>query len=221
MSETNQPHLEAPCTFILVRHGETASNVTNTFRGRTDVPLNEAGQAQAEALAKRIASEWQPNALYTSPVYRAIQTALTIGKHSGLAVTPYPGIIDIDFGAWTGLPFDEVKRRWPDELDLWIRHPGQTRIPGGEMLVDMRIRAQQSLRELAKRHTGQTIVLVGHTVINRVIIMEAMDIPDDHFWYIGQDTCALNLIRAEVNGNYSLLLLNDTCHLLSTTHKTR
>ncbi len=54
------------------------------------------------------------------------------------------------------------------------------------MLVDMRIRAQQSLRELAKRHTGQTIVLVGHTVINRVIIMEAMDIPDDHFGTSGR-----------------------------------
>ena len=213
MSLVKQPKLEAPCTFILVRHGETASNVSNSFRGRTDVPLNENGSAQAEAVATRIARQWQPAAIYASPVRRAMQTAEVIGQHCGLGVTAHPGIIDIDFGEWTGLPFDDVKQRWPDELDMWMYHPGQTRIPGGETLAEMHVRARQALRELALRHAGQEIVLVGHTVINRVILMETLDIPDARFWYIGQDNCALNLIRAEVNGNYSLLLLNDTCHL--------
>ena len=220
MSETEQNSaLPAPCIFILVRHGETASNVRNTFRGRTDVPLNETGLAQAQTVAARIAREWQPTALYASPVIRAMQTAQVIGESCQLTPTPYPGIIDIDFGEWTGLPFEEVKQRWPEELDNWIAHPGETHIPGGESLAEMHLRARQSLKELSERHPGQTVILVGHTVINRVLIMETLEIPDDCFWYIGQDTCALNLIRAEVNGRYSLLTLNDTCHLWSNSHK--
>ena len=83
----------------------------------------------------------------------------------------------------------------------------------------MHLRARQALRELSVRHSGQTVILVGHTVINRVLIMETVDIADDYFWYIGQDTCALNLIRAEINGRYSLLSLNDTCHLSSNSKK--
>jgi len=220
MPETEQtPTLEAPCTFILVRHGETASNVANTFRGRTNVPLNEIGEAQAHALAARIAQQWQPVALYASPVLRAMQTAQVIGKRCKLTPKPYQGIIDVDFGLWTGLPFEEVKKRWPDELDKWIYHPGETTIPGGESIAEMHLRARHALKELSVRHASKTVVLVGHTVINRVLIMETLDIPDAHFWYIGQDTCALNLIRAEVNGRYSLLSLNDTCHLMSNTHK--
>ena len=210
MSETEQtPSLQAPCTFILVRHGETASNV----------PLNETGLAQAQAVAARIAQGWHPAALYASPIKRAMQTAQIIGERCQLTPIPYQGIIDIDFGQWTGLPFDEVKQRWPEELDNWIAHPGETHIPGGESLAEMHLRARQALRELSVRHSGQTIILVGHTVINRVLIMETVDIPDDCFWYIGQDTCALNLIRAEINGRYSLLSLNDTCHLSSNSKK--
>jgi broad specificity phosphatase PhoE len=214
MSETKQNYaLPAPCTFILVRHGETASNVQNTFRGRTDVTLNETGVAQAQAVAARIKRKWQPVALYASPVIRAMQTAQFIGESCKLTPTPYPDIIDIDFGQWTGLTFDEVKQHWPEELDNWIAHPGETHIPGGESIAEMHLRARQALGELSERHSGQTVILVGHTVINRVLIMETLNIPDDCFWYIGQDTCALNLIRAEVNGQYSLLRLNDTCHL--------
>ena len=220
MSETEQtPSLQAPCTFILVRHGETASNVRNTFRGRTDVPLNETGLAQAQAVAARITQQWQPVALYASPVLRAMQTAQIIGERCQLTPIPYQAIIDIDFGQWTGLSFDEVKQRWPEELDNWIAHPGETHIPGGESLAEMHLRARQALRELSVRHSGQTVILVGHTVINRVLIMETVDIADDYFWYIGQDTCALNLIRAEINGRYSLLSLNDTCHLSSNSKK--
>ena len=220
MSETEQtPSLQAPCTFILVRHGETASNVRNTFRGRTDVPLNETGLAQAQAVAARITQGWHPAALYASPIKRAMQTAQIIGERCQLTPIPYQAIIDIDFGQWTGLPFDEVKQRWPEELDNWIAHPGETHIPGGESLAEMHLRARQALRELSVRHSGQIVILVGHTVINRVLIMETVDIADYYFWYIGQDTCALNLIRAEINGRYSLLSLNDTCHLSSNSHK--
>ena len=220
MSETEQtPSLQAPCTFILVRHGETASNVRNTFRGRTDVPLNETGLAQAQAVAVRVAQQWQPVALYASPVLRAMQTAQIIGERCQLTPIPYQAIIDIDFGQWTGLPFDEVKQRWPEELDNWIAHPGETHIPGGESLAEMHLRARRALGELSIRHSGQTVILVGHTVINRVLIMETVEIADDYLWYIGQDTCALNLIRAEINGRYSLLSLNDTCHLLSNSKK--
>ena len=204
---------KSPGFFILVRHGETPANVGNTFRGRTDSPLNENGKAQAEAVAARIAREWQPKAVYASPVYRAMQTAQAIAERCALTVTAHPGLIDIDFGEWTGLPMDEVSRRWPVEFDQWIHHPGQLKLPGGESLGVLRERAQATMQELAARHAGESVVLVGHNVSNRAILMETLGIADDQFWYIGQDNCAINVIRTEINGRFSLLSLNDTCHL--------
>ena len=114
MSETEQtPSLQAPCTFILVRHGETASNVRNTFRGRTDVPLNETGLAQAQAVAARITQGWHPAALYASPI-----NPLWAARSREAASLPHPlPTISISTSGSGLASFDEVKQRWPEELD--------------------------------------------------------------------------------------------------------
>ena len=197
---------------ILVRHGETEWNRVERFRGHADVPLNETGLAQAEAMARRVAAEWRPAAIYTSPLARAVKTAEAVARHFGLSVQAHPGLIDIDYGQWQGLTPDEAKERWPEAIDAWYNAPHKARIPGGETLEEVHVRAMRTVNELVARHQGETIVLVGHTVINRIILLGVLGLGNENFWRIRQDTCAINVF--ELNGGiFTIVTVNDTCHL--------
>jgi len=199
---------------ILVRHGQTEWNRVERFRGRADVPLNETGLAQAEVTGKRIFNEWRPEAVYSSPLSRAVRTAEIIAGHFDLSVQVHPGLTDIDYGQWQGLTPEEVRERWPEMIDDWYNKPDSIRIPGGETLEELRTRLLRAIDELVKRHDGQTIVVVGHTVINRIILLGVLGLSNDRFWRLHQDTCAINCFKAE-GGDFTLVSLNDTCHLRS------
>lgn len=197
---------------ILVRHGRTEWNRVERFRGRADVPLDDTGLAQAEAAGNRISADWAVTAVYSSPLQRAVRTAQAIARHYGLPVLTHPGLIDIDYGQWQGLTPDEASQQWPEMVEAWYRAPQAVRIPGGESLDDLRLRGMAAVNELAARHAGQTIVLVGHTVINRVILLGALGLGHDRFWRIRQDTGAINLFEVE-GDEYTLASLNETTHL--------
>ena len=100
-------------SIILVRHGQTAWNVAQVFRGRIDIGLDETGLKQAELLGKYL-SRHSLEAVYSSPLKRAVQTAEAIAHHHSLAVETSPGINDIDFGEWQGLSIEEVRTRFSD-----------------------------------------------------------------------------------------------------------
>jgi probable phosphoglycerate mutase len=174
---------------VLVRHGQTEWNRVERFRGRADVPLNDLGRAQAEATGRRIAAEWQPNAIYSSPLSRSLKTAEAIAQPHGLEVQIHVGVAG--------------------DCRRLVRAPHTARIPSGEPLADLRARAMQTVQELAVRHPEQTIVLVGHTVINRVILL---GLGNERFWRLKQDTCAINVFEAE-RDDFILISLNDTCYL--------
>ena len=198
--------------FILVRHGQTEWNRVERFRGRADVPLNETGLAQADATARKIAERWHPEAVYSSPLSRALKTAQPIAQPFDLRVQTHPGLADIDYGEWQGLTPDEVKERWPDLHHTWYHAPQNARIPDGETLQDLRNRGMAMVNELAAKHARQTVVLVGHTVINRIILLGILGLGNDRFWKLKQDTCAVNVFDAE-DGDFTLVSLNDTSHL--------
>jgi probable phosphoglycerate mutase len=199
-------------TIVLVRHGQTEWNRVERFRGRANVPLNETGLAQAEATGQRVAKAWQPVAVYSSPLGRAVKTAEAIAKHFDLPVQIHPGLADIDYGDWQGLTPDEARQRWPDQIENWYNHPERARIPNGETLADLRRRAMKTIGELAEKHPDETIVLVGHTVINRIILLGVLGLGNKRFWHLRQDTCAINIFEAEAD-DFTLVSLNDTCHL--------
>ena len=201
-------------TVLLIRHGQTEWNRVERFRGRADVPLNEVGIKQAEATGKHVAERWRPTAVYSSPLSRAVKTAEAIAKHFDLPVQVHPSLADIDYGDWQGLSPDEVHARWADALDNWYNAPQLANIPNGETLADLRERAMKTVHELAARHEDETIVLLGHTVINRIILLGVLGLSNDRFWRIKQDTCAINVFEMDKD-DYTLVSLNDTCHLLS------
>ena len=198
--------------FVLVRHGQTEWNRVERFRGRADVPLNDAGLAQAEVTGRRVADEWQLAAVYTSPLSRAHVTAEAIGLRCGLRAEPLAGVSDIDYGDWQGLTPDEVAGRWPDLLHAWYTTPQTVQIPGGESLAGLRERALAAIHELADRHGDVTVAVVSHTAVNRVIVLAILGLGNERFWRLRQDNCAINVFEADA-GDFTLVTLNDTCHL--------
>ncbi|MBM4286475.1 MAG: histidine phosphatase family protein [Deltaproteobacteria bacterium] len=196
---------------ILVRHGQTPWNRDKIFRGSKDIPLNDQGREEA-----RLAGEWLRgetiHAAYTSPLSRSRDTAQAIAVHHGLAVQDLPGLTDLCYGDWEGLPLTEVKVKYADLYRQWERSPHLVRFPGGETLAEVRARAWDAVMQACARHPGRTVLLSAHRAVNKVLICTFIGLDDSHFWRIGQDTTAVNRFRL-VDGVWRLMSLNDACHL--------
>ncbi len=202
---------------ILVRHGQTAWNVGASstegerFRGRIDLPLNERGRAQAQALAERLTRE-PIAAVYASPLQRAVETAQPTARRLGLTVKPLAGIIDINYGAWQERPHSEVARLYPTLYRQWLQEPHKVRPPGGESLAEVRERAMAALYQVIARHQDQTILVAAHQVVNKVLVCAMLGLDNSHFWRIRQDNGCLNIFEYR-EGVFTTILINDTCHL--------
>jgi alpha-ribazole phosphatase len=203
------PH--APTIIYLIRHGQTAWNVEEVFRGRTDVPLDQRGRDQARAAAAALAD--QPlSAVYSGPLQRAHATAIEIAAPHDLQVRIDERFTDLHFGDWEGKPLTEVRATWPDLFARWERDPGSVVIPRGESLPVVRERAGGALEELAAREAGETIAVVSHRVVTKVLICHILGLDNSRFWQIRQDTACVNRIEWSGAG-WVLARMNDLCHL--------
>ncbi len=196
---------------ILVRHGRTEWNRVERFRGRADIELDEVGIKQAEAAATRI-TDWQVSAVYSSPLRRALATAEILAHPFDLEVTPLPGIIDIDYGEWQGLPPEKVAAKDDGLYSKWLENPHGMKFPGGESLNMARERAASAVDDLIAQHLKETVVVVSHKAICHILILSLLGLDNSHFWQITQDVCAINLFEIR-DGIPSAISLNDTCHL--------
>ena len=195
---------------IIARHGETEWNVSEIFRGRIDVNLNETGIKQAELLGQYL-SKKAIEAIYSSPLQRALKTAEIIAKHLGLKVKVEPGLIDFNFGRWQGLSHQEVKEKYKELYAEWTTHPERVIMPDGESLEDVRKRVIKVTNKVIKKHKG-TVVLVGHRVVNKIIICTLLGLDNSHFWKIKQDTGGITIFIYQ-NGQFILTRHNDTSYL--------
>ena len=180
---------------ILARHGDTEWNVTQVFRGRADIDLNQTGVKQAELLAEYL-SQRQIDAIYSSPLNRAFKTAQIIATRHQLKVKTAPRLIDFDFGKWQGLSHQEVKDKHKELYDLWLGHPERVHMPDGESLDEVRNRAMDLVDEATASHKG-SVVLVAHRVVNKVLICALLGLDNSHFWNIRQDTCGITTFAYE------------------------
>ena len=195
---------------IIARHGETDWNIGEVFRGRRDVALNETGLAQAEALGKHLAG-LTVEAVYSSPLKRAVDTARAIARHHDLEVSITEGLVDIAFGEWQGLSHEEARHRHPELHRRWLEQPHLVRMPGGETLDEVGRRARQVVDTIVASHEG-TVVLVSHRVVNKVLICSLLGLGNSSFWDIRQDVAGMSIFEYQ-NGRFVLTLHNDTSHL--------
>ncbi|MFC2035805.1 histidine phosphatase family protein [Chloroflexota bacterium] len=195
---------------ILARHGDTEWNAEDIFRGRADIGLNETGRKQAELLAEYL-SDIKIEAIYSSPLKRALRTAETIANYHQLKVVITPSLVDLNFGQWQGLSLQEVKDKHKEFYTEWINNPEQITIPGGESLNDIKERTISMVNEVTAKYDG-SVVMVSHRVVNKVIICALLGLDNSHFWNIRQDTCGITTFIYE-NEQFILTKLNDTSFL--------
>ena len=186
---------------ILARHGETEWNVAEIFRGRIDIELNETGIKQAELLADYL-GERKIEAIYSSPLKRALRTAAIIARFHQLNVEITPGLIDFDYGNWQGLPHQEVKDKYEKLYTEWIDNPDQVKMPAGESLNDVRLRAIAVVANVIAKYED-IVILVSHRVVNKVLICALLGLDNSHFWNIRQDTGGITTFTFE-NGRFIL-----------------
>lgn len=155
--------MPAATRIIAVRHGETAWNVETRIQGQLDIGLNGKGRWQAQQAARALADE-ALDAVYSSDLMRAHDTALAIASQSGtgLPVHTHPGLRERAFGKFEGQTYAAIEARWPDESRLWrIRDP-HFAPAGGESPVQVMERVGRTVNEIAANHLDQQIVLVAH-----------------------------------------------------------
>ena len=196
---------------MLVRHGETAWNRDKIFRGIHDIPLNDNGREQAKLAAKTLIS-CKIDFAYTSPLSRAAETARIVLEPHNVEASIHEGLLDFDYGNWTGQKDEDVAKKWPKEHAAWGSRPDSLRIPGGDTLKEVFDRAFGCMEEIAEKHDNQTVALFAHRVVNKLIVIGALGLVLDRFRFIMQGNCCVNKFE-RTKKEYIIDFINDTAHI--------
>ena len=197
---------------IAVRHGETSWNVDARIQGQTDIGLNDTGRWQARRVGQALAGE-AIEAIYSSDLGRAHQTAASIAEASGAAVIPHQGLRERCFGTFEGKTFDEIQRQWPEQAHMWRKRIPEWQPPaGGESLLQLRERVTRTLEALASRHVGEQIVVVAHGGVLDAIyrVATGQDVNAPRTWQLPNG--AINRLLWTPQG-FTLVGWSDTQHL--------
>ncbi len=197
---------------IVVRHGETDWNREGRFQGDLDVPLNEHGLKQAEILSIALAKE-KIDIIFSSPLRRALDTAKAIAMRQSAPIFVKDELKEISFGEWEGLLASEVKRRYSEVYEIWKREPEKALVPSGESLEMVLHRVNSLLYPMLDRYDKETVLIVGHGGVNKVLFCSLLGLPLSYFWVFRQDNASLSILERRDDGKFSLRVFNDTCHL--------
>jgi broad specificity phosphatase PhoE len=146
-------------TIFLARHGESDWNVEKRFQGHSDRPLTNRGREQAHALADLVASE-EIDAVYTSPLSRARETAEIVAVRAGLEPIALPELREVDTGSWSGLSRVDVEARFPEGFARW--RSGGSGWEDGETYEEMAERVIGALRTIAEDHPDGRVLVISH-----------------------------------------------------------
>lgn len=207
-SKNSKPQEQAT-TVLLIRHGDNEWTESHKLAGRTPgVHLNEFGRRQAEALGKRLA-EAKLSAIYASPLERTLETAQAIAQHHNLEVKIRPGMVEVDYGEWTGEPVKKLAKTktWP----IIQFYPSGAGFPNGETMYSMQTRCVQEINMLVANHPGETIAVVGHADLIKAAVAHYLGIHFDLFQRLVISTASVTAISFTPMGP-RVLMVNDTSH---------
>jgi len=196
---------------ILIRHGETDWNRERFFRGREEVLLNANGIAMADLTADAL-KDRVFEALYSSPLKRALVTATRIAIPHQIDVRVKRGLIDIDYGVWTGVKEDEVKAKWAGDYRRWTENPARMKFLRGESMKKAWKRINSALREIIFLHGTGSVVIVSHRIPIKMMTAYLLDKRPREIVNIKHDPCAISMFQVEERRSRPLIL-NDSSHL--------
>jgi broad specificity phosphatase PhoE len=197
-------------TVLLIRHGQTRSNVTGFYMGWSNEDLSDVGYTQARKLSARLAG--LPIAsVYTSPLKRAFTTASLIAEPHRLKVKPLDDLIEIKLGDWQGLHESEIERRWQE---LWRQSqidPSGLAMPNGESFGQVAERAVRAFEAVVADNRGKQVVMVTHDIVVRILVAYVIGVPYSIYRRIKANNASLSVVWVN-KGAKRLATLNDTSH---------
>jgi broad specificity phosphatase PhoE len=202
-------------TALLIRHGHVDAIGRRLVGQLPGVNLSTSGLSEVERLRRNLALPL--DAVYSSPLERARQTAAPLAADRNLEPMPLDGLKEVDFGDWTGLTFDEL-----DRLPAWHLFNARRSIapvPNGESAAQVQTRILGVLDQLATRHAGETFAVVSHADVIRAAVLHYAAIPLDDFQRIQIDTASVTAV--DVTATPQLLAINRRDHIDSTTISSR
>lgn len=126
---------------------------------------------------------------------------------------PNSAFNDLSFGAWEGKSLKELATLYPEEIKIWQREPHRHSLPDAETLSEARQRAFAEMEKLAKTKTDKIIAIVSHRVILKLLLLGALNLGNEAFWKIKQDTCCINVLQYTAQNGFVVVKINETCHL--------
>lgn len=155
-------------TLVIVRHGQSVSNLNKTFTGQWDVPLTELGKTQAERTAKLLEA-YPISVIYSSDLLRAMQTAEPTARQKGLEIIPDARLREIHGGDWEGKNGKLIEQLYPESHRVWKTDIANSRPNGGESFSEVYARANEILEEIVERHRGACVAVFSHALTIRTM----------------------------------------------------
>ena len=169
MGSAEQIGKDSSMTLYFIRHGETEWNVKKKIQGKTDIPLNENGVRQAEALADKLLKKREKDGFhvvraYTSPQLRAAKTAQIAADALGIPCVEETGLREMDLGEWEGTNWDYIEEHYGDTYHYWNTHRRYTNTPQGESYNEVLARTLDALEDILE-HETENVLVVTHSAV--------------------------------------------------------
>jgi probable phosphoglycerate mutase len=174
--------------FIVTRHGQSIANAECRFAGHSDFDLSEIGKQQAELVADYLCKNFKIDAIYSSDLLRAFNTALPTASRLGLEIIPMTSLREINAGEWEGRTTDEIQLVYPEDFGVWKNDYANSRCTGGESTAEVYDRVYETICKIAEDNGGKTVYVSTHATLLRSLCLrsqgfaasEANEIPFSH-----------------------------------------
>lgn len=200
-------------TLILIRHGESESNVVHIFNGQGNVQLTEKGHAQAKKTAEYVTDNFKIDKIYSSDLDRAYNTAKYISDIIGLPIIKNKGLREIFAGDWEGKDYKYLEEHYPEDYRAWRENIGITKCFGGESIEELAERFSKAVLEIAQENDGKTVVIAAHSAPLRamrcVFAEEPLSKMQEYNWL---SNASVSVVEFE-NGKYEIKKWAEDSHL--------
>lgn len=197
----------------LIRHGQTDWNIQGKIQGSHDIPLNETGRKQARMLAEGMDSR-PVTKIFSSTLKRAVETAKMIGDRQKVDIYLVPGLIEVEFGQWEGMTWQEIQAQYPAEYERWSINPVDVAPPGGETQMEVMTRVAGAVETvMGMTDKREDIAVVSHGATMAYIVAYLMRNHPEESEIIVENASITTVNYNPLTQDYMLLEVNDTSHL--------